>query len=61
MKQLTRALAGSILAIASLATLAAPTRTVVQTTDYGLLSVPYTQNFGLTLVPMATDHTFLSD
>ena len=61
MKQLTRALAGSILAIASLATLAAPTQTVVQTTDYGLLSVPYTQNFGLTLVPMAADHTFLSD
>ena len=61
MKQFARALAGSVLSIASLTTLAAPSQTVVQSTDYGLLSVPYTQNFGLTLVPMAADQTFLSD
>ena len=61
MKRLVRALAGSVLAIASLPALAAPAQTVAQATDYGLLAVPYTQNFGLTLVPMAADDTFLAD
>ena len=61
MKRFARALAGSALAIASVATLAAPAQTVLQTADYGLLGLPYSQNFGLTLVSMGPANTFLSD
>ena len=59
---LYRVAGGTILAFAAACAVAAPvTQTVVQSTDYGLLSLPYTQGFNLSLGPMASNDTFLSD
>jgi hypothetical protein len=58
---LARAAASAALALASLGVHAAPVQTVVQSTDYGLLNLPYTQGFSLSLAPAASDDTFLSD
>ena len=57
---LVRALACAGLTLASLH--AAAVETVVQSKDYGLVAVPYTQSFGLSVAPAASStDTFLSD
>jgi uncharacterized protein (TIGR03382 family) len=48
-------------ALAASCAAASATQTVVQSTDYGLLTLPHTQGFSLSLAPMASDDTFLSD
>jgi hypothetical protein len=53
--------AGAALALAVSAASASATQTVVQSTDYGLLTLPHTQGFNLSLAPMASTDTFLSD
>lgn len=58
---LARAAAASAFALASLGALATPAQTVVQATDYGLLTLPHTQGFSLSVAPLASDDTFLSD
>lgn len=57
---LARAVAGSAIALASMCAAAAD-QTVVQSTDYGLITLPYTQGFNLSLVALPADDTFLSD
>jgi hypothetical protein len=57
---LVRAVGAAVLLAASAAS-ASATQTVVQSTDYGLLTLPHTQGFNLSLAPMAADDTFLSD
>ena len=60
-RTLARAAAVSALALTALGVLATPAQTMVQSTDYGLLTLPHTQGFNLSLAPMASDDTFLSD
>ena len=56
---LARVAAASAIALASMGALAA--QTVVQSSDYGLLSLPHTQGFNLSLAPLPSNETFLSD
>jgi hypothetical protein len=58
---LARAVAGSAIALASMCAAAAADQTVVQSTDYGLIALPFTQGFNLSLVALPADDTFLSD
>ncbi len=53
--------AGAALVLAAACASASATQTVVQSTDYGLLTLPHTQGFSLSLAPMASTDTFLSD
>ena len=39
----------------------ADSQTVVQSTNFGTLNLPFTQNFGLSIGPLAADDTFLAD
>jgi len=55
----TAAVLATVLACAGAA--AASTQTVVQSSDYGTLSQPYTQGFSLSLAPMDAGDVFLSD
>lgn len=56
---LARAACAVVLAVSGASASAA--QTVVQSTDYGLLTLPHTQGFSLSLAPMASSDTFLSD
>jgi len=57
---LTRSTAAAAIALASSCAMA-DTQTVVQSSSFGMLTLPYTTNFGQSLAPMAADDTFLSD
>src|ERR1700761_8029675 len=48
-------------ASASASAVTAPVLTVVQSTDYGLLTLPISEGFGLNVPTMAPNDTFLSD
>ena len=57
---LTRFTAVSAITLAS-SFARADTQTIEQSSNFGTLMLPYTNNFGLSLAPMAADDTFLSD
>ncbi len=60
-KNLARVAACAAIAFASACAVAAPVLTVVQSTDYGLLTLPASEGFGLNVPSMASNDTFLSD
>jgi len=57
---LTRFTAVSAITLAS-SFARADTQTIEQSSNFGTLMLPYTNNFGLSLTPMAADDIFLSD
>jgi len=60
-KTRARIVVAAALALATACAAAAPVLTVVQSTDYGLLTLPASEGFGLNVASMASDDTFLSD
>jgi len=61
MMSIARVAACSAIALASICAQAAPTQTVVASTSYGLLSLPATEGFNLSVAQMPANDTFLAD
>lgn len=61
MMTIARAAACSAIALASMCADAANTQTVVESTSYGLLSLPATEGFNLSVAQMPANDTFLAD
>ena len=58
---IVRVAACSAIALASICAEAAPAQTVVESTSYGLLSLPATEGFNWSVAQLPADDTFLAD